>query len=178
LFKGGEQLMAERKFAQACNAFEASKVIVEVPKFKELIKLTSPPTPALATLVAQPAAHDAVQSNGIFTTRRKIALGVAGVSVPGVALGASAKGKQDDAFMLCPDPAMGCTQADESNALIKASHSRALEANVAFGIAAAAAIGAGVLWFTGAPDAENPKRVSVVPRVMPGETGIAVMGRF
>ena len=74
----------------------------------------------------------------------------------------------------CPDPATQCLQADQSSALIKSSHGRALEANVAFGIGAAAAIGAGVLWFLGAPEEENARRVSVVP----GETGVVVMWRF
>ena len=78
----------------------------------------------------------------------------------------------------CPIPATPYPRADQSNALIKSSHSQALEANVAFGIGAAAAIGAGVLWFVGAPDEENPRRVSVVPSVVPGETGVVVMGRF
>jgi len=167
---------------------EGAKVSVAVPKLKELIKLTSPATPQPAT--AQPTTpavtertdREAVRSRGMFTTRRRIAIGVAGASViglvAGVIFGESSKGKQDDAFKRCPDPATPCTQADQANALIKSSHSRSLEANVAFGIAAAAAIGAGVLWFTGAPDAENPRRVSVVPSVAPGETGVVVMGRF
>jgi hypothetical protein len=102
---------------------------------------------------------------------------VAGV-VAGVVFGESATGKQRDAFKLCPDLATPCSHADQSNALLKAAHSRALAANVAFGIGVTAAIGAGVLWFTGAPDAEDPRRVSVVPSVGPGETGVIVMGRF
>lgn len=138
-------------------AVERAKVSVEVP----------PPS----------SDRGAVQS-----TRRKIALGVGGASVigviAGVVLGESAKGKQHDAFKLCPDPATPCSQADPSNALLESARSRALEANVAFGIGAAAAIGAAVLWFTGAPDAENPKRVSVVPSVGPGAAGVIVMGRF
>jgi len=165
---------------------EGAKVNVEVPKLKELSKLASPsPPPATPSLLpsgTEPADHDAARSKGMFTTRRKIAIGVVGASVIGVVagavLGASAKGKQNDAFKLCPEPATPCREADQSNALIKSSHSRALEANVAFGIGAAAAIGAGVLWFTGAPDAESPRRVSVVPSVVPGETGVVVMGRF
>jgi serine/threonine protein kinase len=83
-----------------------------------------------------------------------------------------------EAFQLCPVPAMPCARADESNALIKSSHSKALEANLAFGVAAAAAIGAGVLWFTGSPHAEEPRRVSVAPSVTPGQLGLTVGGRF
>ena len=118
----------------------------------------------------------------MFTTRRKIAIGVGGASVVAVAaaavLGESSRTKTNDAFKLCPDPAMPCTRADQANALIQSSHSRSQEANLAFGVAAGAAITAGVLWFTGAPDEQSPRHVSVVPRVMPGETGLAVAGKF
>jgi hypothetical protein len=178
---------------------EGGKVSVEVPKLKELNKPTSPSTSSWtepASLTPLPTAlspappplptelpnRDVVPPKGIFTPTRKIAIGVGSASVIGVVVGVvfgeSAKGKQHDAFKLCPDPAAPCTQADQANALLKSAHNRALEANVAFGIGAAAAIGASVLWFTGAPDAENPRRVSAVPRVAPGETGVILMGRF
>lgn len=198
---------------------EGAKVSVEVPKFKELSKPTSPPTlpssppppppqstsppttpppsspattmppptspppppPALPSLAEHPA-HEFAQSRDTFTTTREVAIGAAGASVigvvAGVVLGVYAKGKQNDAFKMCPVPATPCTQADQANALIKSSHNQALEANVAFGIGAAAAIGAGVLWFIGAPDEENLSRISVIPSVVPGETGVVVMGRF
>jgi hypothetical protein len=116
----------------------------------------------------------------IFTTRRKIGVGVAvvggGAAVLGAVLGSAAKGKQNDALALCPDgPA--CQRADAANALMRSGHHQALEANIALGVAAAAAIGAGALWFTGAP-AESPKRVTVVPALAPGWAGIAVAGRL
>jgi hypothetical protein len=171
---------------------EGAKVSVEVPKLKgvsdlsDLMPLPEPaparPLPSTSLSVAERHEHEAVRPTGILTTRRKVALGVAGQAVISVVVGvvvhASAKDKRDEAFKLCPDPATPCTQADEANALIKSSHSQTFQANIAFGIAGAAAIGAGVLWITGAPHAENPKRVTVVPSMMPGETGIAVMGRF
>jgi hypothetical protein len=166
---------------------EGAKVSVEVPKLMELSKLTAPPTPAGANpsrppSLTEPRDHGTMQPKGVFTTRRKISIGVAGASVvsmiAGAVLGTIAKGKQSDAYRLCPDPATPCTQADQANALLQSSRHRAFEANVAFGIAAAAGLGAGVLWLTGAPDEENPRRVSVVPSVMPGETGGVIMGRF
>lgn len=113
--------------------------------------------------------------------RRKIAIGVGGASViavvAGAILGESSRTKQDDAFKLCTDPERPCRDAARANALIQSSHSRSQEANLAFGAGAAAAIAAGVLWFTGAPDAES-RRVGVVPRILPGEAGLAVEGRF
>ena len=170
---------------------ESAKVSIEVPKFKELSKLTLPPTPtttmasrpqSATTAVAEHAEREDVVPRGTFTTKRKVALGVAGASliavVSGALLGESAKRAQNDAFARCPDPAMPCTQADQSNALIKSSHGRALEANVAFGIAAATALTAGVLWVTGAPDRESPRRIGVIPGLAPGGTGIYVVGRF
>lgn len=168
---------------------EGAKVSVTVPKLRELSKpglLPRPlPTPLAATSpapLAEPPVHGPARSEGAFTTTRKIAIGVAGASVIGVVagtvLGVSAKRKQNDAFKLCPDPGTPCRQAPEAQALIKSGRSQALEANIAFGIGAAAAIGAGVLWFVGAPEVEGPRRVSVVPSVVPGETGIVVMGRF
>jgi hypothetical protein len=165
---------------------ERAKVSVEVPKFKEMIKLIPTPAAPLAppASVALPAAPpaDHVPANGRFTTRRKVAIGVAGVGlaagITGLILGASGKADQDDAFKRCPNPATPCDQADQSNALIKSSHRRSLEANVAFGVAAAGVIGAAVLWFTGAPGAESQKRVTVVPHTAPGELGVVVLGRF
>jgi hypothetical protein len=165
---------------------EHAKISVEVPKFKELAKLAPPATvpakPATQPAGTEPRDDEAAPAQGMFTTRRKIALGVAGASVisvaAGVVLGMTAKGKEDDAFKLCPDPTMVCSQAAQANSLIQSSHSWALGANIAYGVAAAAAIGAGVLWFTGAPRAETAPRVSVVPSLAPGQPGVLVQGSF
>lgn len=162
-------------------ALESAKVSVEVPKLKELSKPTLPPTPKSPS-VTGPHDQGAKQSQGLFTMRRKISIGVASTSVisavAGVVFGTIAKVKQNDAFELCRDPAMSCPQAAQSNALLQSSHDRAFEANVAFGIAAAAAIGAGMLWFTGAPDVEKTARVSVTPRLAAGESSVVITGSF
>lgn len=122
------------------------------------------------------------QSRSLFTMRRKIAISVWAVSVIGVTtgsvLGTLAKAKQNDAFTRCPDPVMPCKQAEQANELIQSSHRQALEANVAFIIASAAVIGAGVLWFTGAPDDENTTRVGIFPSLAPGGMNISLMGRL
>jgi hypothetical protein len=97
--------------------------------------------------------------------------------VTGALLGASANSKRDDAFRRCPSPATPCADADQATAVLAASHSRALEANIAFGIAAAAAIGAAALWFTGAPDATSPTRIGVVPSAASGAS-LILEGRF
>jgi hypothetical protein len=195
-------------FTQTVTLVEGKAETLAIPDLKTVsVPVTDPPKPpfedhgattapvaassptrsnvaTLEPVVAPSSTHknDTMQSQGTFTKRRKISIVVASGSVisvvAGVALGTTAKGKQNDAFERCPDLATPCTQADESNALLKSAHSRALEANVAFGIAAAAVIGAGVLWFTGTPDAESSTRMSVVPNLSLGETSVVVMERF
>jgi hypothetical protein len=165
-------------------ATAGAKVTIEVPKLKKLSKEPSPmpaaPSSATKTSLSPPAPSGPW---GVLTTKRKIAIGVAGTSVislvAGVVLGTSANHKQDDAFRLCPDPATPCMQGDQANALIQSSHSRALGANVAFTLAAGAAITAGMLWFIGEPNAaaENT-RISVAPSVAPSGPSVVVVGRF
>lgn len=158
---------------------EHGKVTVDVPKFKEIAKLITPAPTVTNQVDAADEARD--RPAGMFTTKRKIAIGVAGAGavslIAGIFLGVSAKGKNNDAYALCPDPQTPCAGADQATKLTQSAHSLAIEADVAFGIAAAAAIGAGVLWFTGAPET-TPPRVSVVPAVTPGQAGIALVGRF
>ena len=163
---------------------EGGKVTVDVPRLKELAPAAAPPraVPASPTVPLARRAEPPTPPVGGVTQRRKIALGGAIVSLgaltAGVALGVSAQTKQDDAYKLCPDPATPCDRADQSNALIKTSRDRALAADLAFAGAAAVAIGAGVLWFTGAPRTEDAGRVSIAPRVVPGETGLVLAGTF
>ena len=113
-----------------------------------------------------------------FTTKRKVAVAVlvvgAGATVAGALLGSSAQSKKNDAYSLCPDPAVACAQADAANSLISTAHTRAFEADAGFAIGAVAAIVAGTLWFTGGP--ERP--VSVTASVGSHGGGFAVMGRF
>jgi hypothetical protein len=171
--------------APGFEAFMQTVTLVE-GKAKKLtipdLKAAPVPKPSTIEPAVAPSATrkgEAMQSQRTLTTKRKISLSVAGASVismvAGVALGTTAKGKQSDAFKLCSDLATPCIQADRSNALLESSRSRAFEANVAFGIAAAAALGAGALWFTGATNAENTTHISVVPSLA---SGIVVMGRF
>ena len=149
-------------------AAEQDHVSVTVPRLEE------EEPPRLAELPAGPPPSR-------FTTRRKLALGVAGASTlcaaAGVVLGAMSLSKQHEASSECPDPEH-CTRASSANDLVGISRHRAIEADVAFGIAAAAAIGAGVLWFTGAPGASETRTVHVVPSITSREAGIAIVGRL
>ena len=115
----------------------------------------------------------------LFAGRRKYAMAAAGGAVVafsiGLAFGSAATSKESSAKELCPDPSAPCSNADEANELSKKGHSQATTANIAFGIAAAAAVGAGVLWFTAE---KEPKRVVVVPQVSPHGAGVAITGGF
>jgi hypothetical protein len=66
-----------------------------------------------------------------------------------------------------------CPDAPAANHLLDRARSRALQANIAFGVAGAAALAASVLWFTGAPE----RRVAVAPRVG-SLTGLDLAVRF
>jgi len=112
-----------------------------------------------------------------FTGRRKLALVAGGAGVvalgAGVVLGLQSGRLEDDAFGLCPSPSTPCADAREANDLNLRGRSRALQANVAFGVAGGAAIAAAVLWLTGAPES----RVAVTPRLGP-VAGLDLAVRF
>jgi hypothetical protein len=153
---------------------ESGKVSVEVPRFKELAKLVTPPTPPQPEGEEEEVAE--TPSQGMFTTKRKVAIGVGAVGVAaigaGVFFGLQAKGFEDDAFALCPNPMTPCADGNRANDLIKKGESRAMLANITLGVGAAAVIGAGVLWFLGAPVESG--NVAVMPRT----NGLDVMVRF
>jgi hypothetical protein len=160
------------------------KVNVEVPRLvplpRPMARPASPDAPRVAPATQSLPAHETTGSPGGFTWRRKIAIGVASASLVAVSAGAvfgtMSNANQDDAFKLCPDPAMSCPRATQANDFIRSSHSHALEANVAFGVAASTAILASVLWFAGAPDEHGLTRVSVI--AAQNQPSVAVTGRF
>jgi hypothetical protein len=149
-------------------------VTVEVPALADAPVSTMPPAPAPTpvTALAPPVAHAGL------STRRKIAIGVLGggvaAAVVGGVLGSSASSSKNDAYKQCPDPAMPCAEADQANALISVAHRRAFEADAAFAAGAAAAVAAGVLWFTGASE----EHVHVEASVSAHGGGLAVVGSF
>ena len=101
----------------------------------------------------------------MWTPRRKVALAVAGLGVAigsaGVVLGVQSNRQKDVAYALCPSPSTPCRRAAEADAIFERGRLRALRADVAFGVAGAAAITAAVLWFTGA----HESRVAITPRL-------------
>ena len=147
---------------------EKGKVSVEVPRFKEIAKLvTPPPTSTTNTPEDDVENEEPTGTPSMFTSKRKLALGVGAVGVValagGVVFGLQAKGFEDDAFALCPDPQVACPDGDRATELSSKSASRGLFANISYGVGAASLIGAGVLWFLGAPVAADAN-VAVTPR--------------
>jgi hypothetical protein len=145
------------------------KQAVEVPKFKELPKLAHPEVDA--PLDAQPPPAP------MFSTQRYVSIGVGGVAVVGVAvaigLGLSANSLRDQAISTCPPSACSVANAMTATATNATAHSRAIDADVAYGVGGAAAVAAIALWLTGAP--ESP------PRIMPttgSAVGLAFTGSF
>lgn len=162
---------------------EGAKITVEVPRFKELVKLVEPPPdeplpPMLPP--SDPAAETRRDDPGLWSGRRKVALGLGavalGAAAGGVVLGRQSARLEDDAFALCPDPEVSCPEAAEANATLDRARDRALYANIAYGVGGAAAITAVVLWITGAPEPAE-SRVAVTPRLGP-VTGVDLAVRF
>ncbi|HEX4420619.1 MAG TPA: hypothetical protein VH165_22045 [Kofleriaceae bacterium] len=154
---------------------ELDKQAVEVPRFKALPELVNKPArdPGLAPAPVVPPEPSP------FTMRRKIGIGVAagGVVVAAVAigLGASAQSLRDEAVAGCPTTACTTDGAASSQHKNDQARSRAMVANVGFGVAGAAVIAGAVLWFIGKP--ESPNAIAIAPQV--GATnGLAVLGRF
>jgi hypothetical protein len=117
----------------------------------------------------------------MLSATRKIAIGLGGASVLGLATGAVlgmiAQGKQADASRLCPGSGGTCARSAEANVLVRAGNRWALDANIAWGAAGAAALASGVLWLFGASAETEGARVSVVPAVASGAVGVVVIGR-
>lgn len=171
-------------------ATKGDKLSVEVPRFKAISTLVDPPpggggggdiAPPPGGGGEEGPPDEDLPAPSAFTGKRKLALGLAGAGVvaigAGVALGLSAKGLEDDAFALCPDgEGAPCANAAEANALADRGDSRAMLANVAFGVGGVAIVGAAVLWFTGKPAARDG--VAVTPRIGPRSAGVTVQLRF
>jgi hypothetical protein len=130
----------------------------------------APPVVVAPRVVEQPVHR--------FTVRRKLAVASGAIAIVGVGVGAvlgsQARGADHDAFALCPSPTTPCRDAAKANDLNQRGQSRATDANIAFGVAGAAAIAAAVLWLVGAPEST----LAVAPRVGSNVAGLDVALRF
>jgi len=129
--------------------------------------------PAIASHVG--VAPAAVESS--WTLPRKLSIATAGIAVAGGiaggVLGVIARDKQRDAEKLCM-PGVPCVAGAAAQSAINAAHARALDANIAFGVAGAAAIATVVLWLAGAPEQDHG--VAIAPAIAPGSVGLALSG--
>jgi hypothetical protein len=187
-------------------AAEKDQRAVEVPRFKELPSLAAPdPGDARrgastnAALGASRRASGAALSSRAspaqlrvdaaapspYTPRRKLALGIAAGSVAAVGtaigFGLAARSARSDALATCTTSA--CTPAAAQAAQRTNDRARryALVANVGYGVAGAAAIGATVLWLTSPhkpADAADAASLSLSPMLGPAGQGVVVSGGF
>jgi len=160
-------------------AVERDKVVVEIPPLDQLpTAREAKPSPDVLSPPNRITQSQGAQPRGALSMTRKIAVGLAGASMLGLAtaaaLGTVARREQADASGLCPDARAPCTHSAEANALARAGNRWASDANVAWGLAGAAALASGVLWLLGAPAETTGTQISVVPL---GETGVAIVGR-
>jgi tetratricopeptide (TPR) repeat protein len=135
-----------------------------------------------ATTIAPTEEPSAVDRPSRWTGGRKVAVGVAAGGLmaigAGIFFGVRSNGFEDDATALCPSGVCAsAADAGEANDLIDQAESNATYSNLAFGVGAAAAIGAVALWVFGAPD-ESPAAVSIVPRVTGDSAGVALRWGF
>jgi hypothetical protein len=161
-----------------CYVLQAPGVVTEQPPAQITASATQP-GPASPT-TQPPVARDE-DITPILSVRRGIALGVAGASVAALAaalvLGSQADDRNDQAHTLCPSAQTFCMEAARANQLIDERSTRARNANIAFGISAGIAIGAGYLWITGAPETQV-RHFAVAPTLAPGQAGVAAAGTF
>jgi serine/threonine-protein kinase len=161
-------------------AAEHDKQAVEVPKFKELPKIINHEVDQGRPFVVAPVAPPAPSP---FTPRRKIALGVAGggvaLAIVATGFGLSARSLRSDALATCPPGACVAPNDAAANAINDRARSRALIANIGFGVAGAAVVAGAVLWFTGAPteSATATSALRIVP-TLGASPGFAVLGSF
>ena len=166
---GGEYTIA----ASAIN-YRPWQTKVSVPATGGQIAVEIPGLEALP-IEQQPSPRQPEGPEQLWSTKRRLAVGLAGVGVAtlatGIAIGVIAKDKERTAYDLCPDPNVMCADAQRSTDLVTTGHRFAIIANVMFGVAGAAAIGGAVLWFTGAPARSG---IALVPNAQ----GVSVVGRF
>jgi hypothetical protein len=151
-------------------AAQNDKQAVEVPRFKALRDLVVKDDDGTTPLAAPGKPR-------LFTQRRQIGLGVAagGVVIAGVAIifGVSANNLRNDALATCPPANCSVEGADDAQDKNDRARSRALYANLGFGVATAAVATGVVLWFIGKPESA----VAIAPQ-LGASRGIAVTGRF
>jgi len=108
-------------------------------------------------------------------TARDIGVGAAAqeiLATTSVVLGVSSSGLRSEALARCPPNNCSAGDAAAAQSLEDRARGRALAADLGFGLAGAAAIGAVALWIWGAPASSAPIEVA------PTTQGLVIGGRF
>jgi hypothetical protein len=146
----------------------------------EVHKIVARPRPQPSGSVVD--AEPPPRAPSIFTGRRKLALALGGAGLVGAGVGVvfhlQARGYDDDARKLCPDPDASCAESEKANRLSEKASDRFRNALILYGSAGAVFIGASVLWYLGAPAEVADDRAAIAPRLAPGYAGLDIMGRF
>lgn len=146
----------------------------------EIHKIVNRPRPQPGASLA--AAEPPPPAPSIWTGKRKLALGLVGAAVASAGVGIyfhlDARDKDDEATRLCPTPGSGCPDSEKANGLSNQAADRFNYALISYGAGAAALVGAGVLWWLGAPSDPSEGGTAVAPSLAPGYAGLDVMGRF
>lgn len=114
-----------------------------------------------------------------ITVRRKLAAAAGGGAFvalgAGVGFGVHARRLDDEAYALCPSPSEPCASAAAATDLNEQARTRALQANIAYGVVGAAAVAGAILWLTGGGErargaaleraTARRERVSLTPRL-------------
>ena len=136
-----------------------------------LAAIPSPAPPVAAVQAVDPPPHAR-----FWNSRRVTAVVAGGVAVAagatGVVLGLQARQLDRDTYALCASPETPCPAAGSANARNDQARTRAVEANVAYGVAGAATIAAAILWWTGREQA-----VAIAPAPGSGAV-VGLAGRF
>jgi tetratricopeptide (TPR) repeat protein len=155
--------------------------VVQMKAELEKKAMTQPPVepapPSLAISATHEQAPPTNERHGM-PVRRKLAIGMSVGSIAilglGLGLGLRSRGLEKDAASICPTEE--CVRADEANRMIERGRTSALYANVSFGIAAGAIVGASVLWLTS--PRTKPHRTALAPYLSSDTAGLAVFTRF
>lgn len=132
-----------------------------------------------------PGAHDratdgadAGPAPSRWTGRRKLSLALAVVGVAaaggGIGLGLHASSLERESDALCDRLCHDQSAVD----LNRSARRYALAANIGYATAGAAAIGAALLWWFGAPSAPGAERAAVIPTLGAGRIGVVLARSF
>lgn len=171
-----------RSWSHDFTAIEGETVAIEIPALDPLPVPAPPRTAPPSRRLAPPPPGDSAELAASRHRRHVIALVLGAVALGaaggGTAFGLQARSHFDDAKRTCGGAINPCAadRVDAARAQVNDARSSALYANIAFGVAGAAAISAIIAWVT-APSLETAS-VAVAPSVGDRSVGLALSAAF